>query len=38
VLLLSSNLSHSRNAYPNSPADKSSMLKAMLKTASGSDH
>ena len=37
-LLLSSGLSHSRNAYPNSPADKSSMLKAMLKTASGFDH
>ena len=37
-LLLSSGLSHSRNAYPVSPVDKSSMLKAMLKTASGFDH
>jgi Asp/Glu/hydantoin racemase len=37
-MLLSSNLSHSRKAYPTSPADKSSMLKAMLKTASSFKH
>jgi len=37
-LLLSSGLSHSRNTYPVSAVDKSSILKAMLKTASGFDY
>tara|TARA_B100001109_G_scaffold103613_1_gene84517 strand:- start:449 stop:772 length:324 start_codon:yes stop_codon:yes gene_type:complete len=37
-LLLSSGLSHSRNAYPTSPLEKSTMLKAMLKTASDFEH